>query len=570
MNDLFIKHIITRPVTIYPNELNENIDKIIIKKVKEAYENSNQYTDFGYLKVNSIRLLSRTIGQFLTGYFNAGITYTVKFECNIARPCIGQKIQCYVKNKNTVGVLAVSYPEPIYDVLLIAEQHTDKTIYNQLAKDDFVVINVEKFSFQQNKILVVGKIIEKRGEVNIIALNNNIQQLDDSYNLLDINADKAFMYNPKLGNYEQLLIARRIIDTLPDWKDRKNLVNNYEYLEKMLIKSKNIINFNYAKLVEIIATIKIQDKSLLEKYDSMPIKYVGLEESSGGFIQYIADYRKKNSSYSSNDNLYGFTQKSQSQTQSQTQSQSQSGDVIDWDTKIKRLDMSSREFFAKYYPKTNIGLSYENPLQEVQTPIPEAEIITANGSVKVEKGEYEYHEIKQHFMLLSEILTAIKIQKIGGIFILKIFDIFTNNTAKYIQLLASMYEQLYLIKPRTVRQTTSEKYLVCYGFNGVQPNIITQLQTICDEFRKNGKYSQEQITGENLTNLLTNVLNIELDDNLCIAMKKFNETEIVAQSAKIAEARQLKQTKNGNVIETNEMKKTRLRTAQEWLATYGL
>ena len=55
-------------------------------------------------------------------------------------------------------------------------------------------------------------------------------------------------------------------------------------------------------------------------------------------------------------------------------------------------------------------------------------------------------------------------QKQGGHFILKVFDIFHQSSVELIYLLSCFYERVYIIKPHTSRHANSEKYIVCKKF----------------------------------------------------------------------------------------------------------
>lgn len=59
---------------------------------------------------------------------------------------------------------------------------------------------------------------------------------------------------------------------------------------------------------------------------------------------------------------------------------------------------------------------------------------------------------------------AIALQKQGGTFILKVFDIFAQATIDILYILSSLYEKCYIIKPNTSRNANSEKYIVCKLF----------------------------------------------------------------------------------------------------------
>jgi 23S rRNA U2552 (ribose-2'-O)-methylase RlmE/FtsJ len=90
------------------------------------------------------------------------------------------------------------------------------------------------------------------------------------------------------------------------------------------------------------------------------------------------------------------------------------------------------------------------------------DFITADGGfewVNENIQEQEYFRL-----LFSQIVTAINIQKKGGHFVCKFFETFTRTSMKFLEILRSLYKNVYLIKPLTSRPSNSEKYAVCKDF----------------------------------------------------------------------------------------------------------
>jgi cap1 methyltransferase len=65
---------------------------------------------------------------------------------------------------------------------------------------------------------------------------------------------------------------------------------------------------------------------------------------------------------------------------------------------------------------------------------------------------------------LCEVFYALAMQKQGGTFILKIFDVFHKPTVDILYLLCYYYTNVSIMKPHTSRIANSEKYVVCQGF----------------------------------------------------------------------------------------------------------
>ena len=66
--------------------------------------------------------------------------------------------------------------------------------------------------------------------------------------------------------------------------------------------------------------------------------------------------------------------------------------------------------------------------------------------------------------LFKNLLETLKNQKKNGSTIIKIFETFTNISIKCTLILSSLYEKIFIIKPLTSRQSTSEKFIICIGF----------------------------------------------------------------------------------------------------------
>lgn len=90
-------------------------------------------------------------------------------------------------------------------------------------------------------------------------------------------------------------------------------------------------------------------------------------------------------------------------------------------------------------------------------------LITADGGFD-EGTDFNNKEQLHYLLILNEICSSISVQKKGGVFVLKVFDIFTSTSINLLYLLNLLYKELYIYKPKTSRPTNSEKYIVCKNF----------------------------------------------------------------------------------------------------------
>jgi hypothetical protein len=114
-----------------------------------------------------------------------------------------------------------------------------------------------------------------------------------------------------------------------------------------------------------------------------------------------------------------------------------------------------------------------------------ANLIITNGFKNV-SNNLVMEEQDVYTLILNQIIYSLKNLTEGGTFICKIYESFTNITSKILACLSSFFDKMYIVKPLTSRQMSSEKYIVCYKFkkNPNQKNI-NKLETIIEDIDKN-------------------------------------------------------------------------------------
>ena len=110
------------------------------------------------------------------------------------------------------------------------------------------------------------------------------------------------------------------------------------------------------------------------------------------------------------------------------------------------------------------------------------DIITADGGFDFSLDFNNQENIATR-LILAEVFFALAMQKKGGSFILKIFDIFHKPTVDILYLLSYYYSDVSVIKPYTSRIANSEKYVICQGFklddSGILIDQICRVFTSC-------------------------------------------------------------------------------------------
>ena len=107
------------------------------------------------------------------------------------------------------------------------------------------------------------------------------------------------------------------------------------------------------------------------------------------------------------------------------------------------------------------------------------DIVTADGGFDF-SVDFNNQENIATQLILSEVFYALALQKQGGTFILKIFDVFHKPTIDILYLLSYYYTNVTIMKPYTSRVANSEKYVICQGFKIADSAQI--IQQFCDIF----------------------------------------------------------------------------------------
>lgn len=119
----------------------------------------------------------------------------------------------------------------------------------------------------------------------------------------------------------------------------------------------------------------------------------------------------------------------------------------------------------------------------------EADLVTADGGFDWKKENLQEQEAYK--LVLGEIITALKVQKNNGNFVLKIFESYTKSTIKMIELLREFYKEVYICKPYTSRISNSEKYIICKKFikSKLTSPVIKKLEEMITKINKNEQYN---------------------------------------------------------------------------------
>ncbi len=270
------------------------------------------------------------------------------------------------------------------------------------------------------------------------------------------------------------------------------------FIKEVNPKLPPILNRAYLKLWEMLVYFDlIPDK---EGFTS-----AHLCEGPGSFIQATVYFREMQEKLgkiksSAKDNYYGVTLHSDTE---HLQMQKDFINYFDKD-KTKRLHVLETKSVDKI--KDMYGGGYKGMLtngditkintirlfggaKDAESFAEPSDLVTADGGFDWKKENLQEQEAYK--LIFSEIVTAIKVQKNGGSFVLKIFESYTHTTLKFIELLRVFYNEVYICKPFTSRISNSEKYIVCKDFvkSKATQSVIKKLEELVITFNKNDNFN---------------------------------------------------------------------------------
>jgi len=297
-------------------------------------------------------------------------------------------------------------------------------------------------------------------DLNTIKLNIN---LSENYPKSIINEDYKIELN-KIKHmvclYDKWQLYRKIFTPLL-------FLNFYDKKNNIGIFKKNVLSRSYFKMIEIQ-----NDYNILHLYNK-PIKVAFIAEAPGGFIESF--YKLRNNYI---DQYYGIS------LLDKALNIPSFNNLI---YKNKKDNLSILEGYDKtgnIYKLVNIN-NFINTIGKHS-----CDIVTADGGFDFSDDyiNQEYNFIRLFF---CEIVLNLNLQKKGGTFIIKCFDLTNIFNLKIFYLLCHLYEKVIITKLKTSRQTNSERYLICknlkYYLNESIMKNLFEVILKWDNYTKNNK-----------------------------------------------------------------------------------
>ena len=278
--------------------------------------------------------------------------------------------------------------------------------------------------------------------------------------------------------HEQLLNNKNNIThyhRIRKWDKYKKLTNEYELVFTSThgfpsIASYNPISRSYFKLWEILKDFEDEIH-----FPDRSITTVFLADAPGGFGEAFINYRKR-WEHETNDRLYGMSLKATNKI------------IPNWKFTNNYCETHNLRLF---YGKSGTGSLYDvDNIDELVETCGKSSVffLTADGGFDF-SSDFNNQEEMSLRLVLCEIYATLLLQKEGGSFVLKIYDIHNICTIKLLYILKCFYENLNVLKPLSSRPANSEKYVVCTNFKKGSSNRYDDVLQLLKFDVKNFKHN---------------------------------------------------------------------------------
>ena len=158
--DIFTKSLITRSILLPITVIGKNLLEIIEIHLKTQIEGKCSVE--GFIKTGSITIKSHSSGLIQS----TNIKFDVIFECMIACPVEGMRINCIAKNITKAGIRAESIgqgPSPVV-IFITRDHHYMSEYFSSIKEKDLIEVSVigQRFELNDKFISIIASLIEPK------------------------------------------------------------------------------------------------------------------------------------------------------------------------------------------------------------------------------------------------------------------------------------------------------------------------------------------------------------------------------------------------------------------------
>ena len=258
------------------------------------------------------------------------------------------------------------------------------------------------------------------------------------------------------------------------WDKNKKYTNPYEFIHTIVPNGRQSVSTykplsrSFFKMIEMCKMMNI-----LHELPKDKCKSFHLAEGPGGFIEALVFLRKNPCDFYFGMTLINDTNQN----------------VPGWKKSRHFLSEHTNVIIESGIDGTGDLMNPTNLLYCFKNYKDNFDLITGDGGFDF-SIDYQSQEMVSSKLIICQISFAIATQKIGGTFILKMFDTFTKISLDILYLLSNIYEIVHFVKPHTSRYANSEKYIICKNFrldDKSRNDIINALYKLLLKFNEGGR-----------------------------------------------------------------------------------
>lgn len=291
--------------------------------------------------------------------------------------------------------------------------------------------------------MIFFQIQSKANALNAEDVNVRLRYVDE-FTLEPYLSNSLFLYMSKMKD--------EITTNTHKWDRYKKYTNVYEYVHTVLPEAKMAvcklkpISRSFYKMLEIMQCFHILKEIESREEEGGALRSFHLAEGPGGFVEALLHVRKRNP----NDVYYGMTLQSSSQN------------TPGWKKSLSMLNKNSNGCFCVVNGEDGTGdvtqpHNFRHCVEHYGATI---DLVTADGGFDFTVNFNQQERLALR-LVMAEVFTALALQRKGGYFVLKIYDVFMKATVELIFMLCGLYDTVFLYKPHMSRAANSEKYLIC-------------------------------------------------------------------------------------------------------------
>ena len=156
INKIYTKILLNDNICINYNNVNKNTEEILKNSIKNKIE--GKCINDGYVKIDSVKILSYSAGELLSNY----VVFNIVYECEICNPSTYTNLTCNVKNITKAGIKAELDINPSPLLIFIArDHHYNNKEFSNIKIDDVIDVNIlgNRYELNDTFISVIAELI---------------------------------------------------------------------------------------------------------------------------------------------------------------------------------------------------------------------------------------------------------------------------------------------------------------------------------------------------------------------------------------------------------------------------